>query len=93
MDYLLPIQVHGEWVGVVYRDEDCAMALMDGYDVGNKAILCNPAFDPCKVEWLRSNSNEHNRLRIIMDEEWKELGGMKSCKVNNVCFLDLTCST
>jgi len=65
VDYMLPVQVGHDWVGVVFRDNDCAMALLDGYDITNKAILCNPAFDARSLEWFR---NRYTRLKVIPDE-------------------------
>lgn len=41
------------------------MALMDGYDIANKAFLCNPAFDTTSLGWF---VNEHTRLKIVRDE-------------------------
>merc|ERR1712154_120951 len=65
VDYLLPVQVGSDWVGVVYRDYDCAMALLDGYDITNKAILCNPSFDVRSLEFFR---NRYNRFKVVPDE-------------------------
>jgi len=65
VDYMLPVQVGHDWVGVVFRDNDCAMALLDGYDITNKAILCNPAFDVRALEFFR---NRYTRLKVIPDE-------------------------
>jgi len=64
VDYLLPVQVGSDWVGVVYRDYDCAMALLDGYDITNKAILCDPAFKVQALEWFH---NGYNRLKVVPD--------------------------
>merc|ERR1719229_96342 len=69
VDYLLPVQVGSNWIGIVYRDYQCSAVLMDRYDITNKAILCNPAFDVQSVEWFR---NDYDRLKVIPDEEWKE---------------------
>ena len=65
VDFLLPVQVGDDWVGVVFRDNECAMALMDHYDVSNKAILCNPSFDEDSVNWFQ---NSYDRLRIVIDD-------------------------
>jgi len=67
VDFLLPVRMGSEWVGVVYRDLECCMALMDCYDVSNKAILCDPSFDVDSLEWFK---NSHNRLRVVPDDEW-----------------------
>merc|ERR1719189_2416808 len=56
VDYLLPVQLGNE----------CAMALMDRYDISNKAILCDPSFDVDSIQWFQ---NSYNRLRIVPDEE------------------------
>ena len=64
VDYLLPVPVEGNWVGVVYRDGQCIMALMDRYDITNKAIQCDPSFDIQSMEWFQ---NDFNRMRIIPD--------------------------
>jgi len=65
VDYLLPVPVKDVWVGVVYRDEECSMALLDRYDISNKAILCDPTFNTRSLEWFQ---NGFNRLRVFQDE-------------------------
>lgn len=65
VDYLLPVPVEDVWVGVVYRDEECSMALLDRYDISNKAILCDPTFNTRSLEWFQ---NGFNRLRVFQDE-------------------------
>jgi hypothetical protein len=65
IDYLLPVQVGEEWVGVVYRDGVPTQALMDHYDITNKTILCNPS---CDVTALNMFQNpRYQRLRIKPD--------------------------
>ena len=64
VDYLLPVQVDGNWIGVVYRDGQCIMTLMDHYDITNKAIQCDPSFDIRSMDWF---TNNYNRFRIIPD--------------------------
>jgi len=66
VDYLLPIEIQSNWVGVVYRKGQCAMALMDKYDISNKAILCDPSFDVKRLDFFQ---NEYNRLKIVMDDD------------------------
>jgi hypothetical protein len=66
VDYLLPVQVGNVWVGVVYRNNECSMALLDRYDIANKAILCCPQFDTRSLDWFQ---NGYNRLRVVPDEE------------------------
>merc|ERR1719356_1649503 len=68
VDYLLPVRIGTNWVGLVYRDNESAMVLMDGYDITNKAILCDPSFDARSLNWFRSN---YDRLKIVPDEVWK----------------------
>merc|ERR1719295_751403 len=70
VDYLLPVQIQSNWVGVVYRKGQCVMALMDLYDISNKAILCDPSFDVHTLDFFQ---NEFNRLKIIMDDEQKPM--------------------
>jgi hypothetical protein len=81
VDYLLPVQIGSDWVGVVYRDDECAMALLDHYDISNKAILCDPQFDLDSIQWF---SNSFNRLRIVPDDECRS---MRS--VGSVPFVDI----
>jgi len=67
VDYLLPVRVGQDWVGVVYRDLDPIMALMDVYDITNKAVLC----DPClSAEDMPFEQGPYNRLKILPDHEW-----------------------
>lgn len=65
VDYLLPVRIGRNWIGIVYRNGQCAMALMDRYDIVNKAILCNPSFDTHNIRWFQ---NEYNRLKIVPDQ-------------------------
>ena len=65
MDYLLPIRVHEGWIGVVYRKGIPTQALMDVYDIGNKARLCDPSFDIRTLSMFKNP--RYNRLRIIPD--------------------------
>ena len=41
------------------------MVLMDGYDVANKAFLCDPSFDTTQFGWF---SNDFSRLKIVKDD-------------------------
>lgn len=66
VDYLLPVQLGDEWVGVVYRDCEFVMVLLDRYDITNKAILCDPSFDVEGFEWFR---NTVDRLMIVQDDD------------------------
>merc|ERR1719348_1417634 len=66
VDYLLPVQVQGGWVGVAYRNGQPAMALMDRYDITNKAILCDAAFD---IHSLKGFTSRYDRLRVVDDDE------------------------
>merc|ERR1719195_2123716 len=65
VDYMLPVQVGHDWVGVVFRDNDCAMALLDGYDITNKAILCNPRFNVNQLDFFQ---NSYTRLKVVSDD-------------------------
>jgi len=67
VDYLLPVRVGQDWVGVVFRDMEPIMALMDIYDITNKALLCDPAVD---VEALPFAQSPFNRLKILPDHQW-----------------------
>ena len=67
VDYLLPVRVGQDWVGVVYRDMEPIMALMDVYDIANKAILCDPSLSP---EQLPFAQGQYNRLKILPDHQW-----------------------
>jgi len=67
VDYLLPVPVGQDWVGVVYRDMEPIMALMDVYDITNKAILCDPALD---AKSLPFKGGAYNRLKILPDHQW-----------------------
>jgi len=67
VDYLLPVRIENNWVGVVYRDMDPVMALMDIYDVTNKALLCDPSFNVDGMGWFE---NWYTRLRIVPDDEF-----------------------
>merc|ERR1719356_1362242 len=64
VDYLLPVHVMGHWIGVVYRDKQCIMTLMDHHDITNKAIQCDPSFDIQSMDWF---TNDINRLKIVPD--------------------------
>jgi len=85
VDYLLPVQIDQHSVGVVFRDDEPLLALVDHYDIVNKAILCNPTFD---IETLSCFRNVFDRLRVICDDGSKStvsrvsgrLGPTKSTK-------------
>jgi len=66
VDYLLPIRINGDWVGIVFRNGKPSQGLMDCYDITNKAILCDPTFDEQNLKWF---TNTHRRLRILNDDE------------------------
>merc|ERR1719295_1229848 len=65
VDYLLPIRIGDDWVGIVYRNGYPSQALMDCYDITNKAILCDPTFDEQRLSWF---TNTHRRLRITTND-------------------------
>merc|ERR1719193_126527 len=66
VDCILLTRVKGESVGVVFRDGDPVMALMDCYDITNKALLCDPSFD---VDSLKRFKNHYDKLRILTDSD------------------------
>jgi len=68
VDYLLPVRIGPNWVGVVFRGTEPVMALMDIYDISNKALLCDPSFN---VEGMRWFQNWYNRLRIVPDSPFE----------------------
>jgi len=67
VDYLLPVPIDGNWVGVVYRNGVPQQALMDHHDITNKALLCNPSFDVDRVSMFRNA--RFNRLRLVSDDD------------------------
>jgi len=80
VDFVLPVRVKHNFIGVVYRDMECCMVLMDGYDIANKAFLCDPSFDTTEFGWF---SNDFNRLKIIKDDlYYKGQSVMQSDKSN-----------
>ena len=79
VDYLLPVQIGDDWVGVVYRDGAPAQALMDLYDITNKAILCDPAFDTERVSMFENP--RYHRLRIVPDLECSTESVRSRCSV------------
>ena len=74
VDYLLPVRIGTNWVGVVYRDGVPVQGLTDCYDIINKAVLCDPSFN---VESLRWFKNSYDRLRVVSDEILAEREDMK----------------
>eukprot|EP00484_Ammonia_sp_Unknown_P002375 CAMPEP_0197074322 /NCGR_PEP_ID=MMETSP1384-20130603/211048_1 /TAXON_ID=29189 /ORGANISM="Ammonia sp." /LENGTH=642 /DNA_ID=CAMNT_0042513163 /DNA_START=97 /DNA_END=2025 /DNA_ORIENTATION=+ len=55
IDQVLPVQIGRNWIGVVYRNGKPSMLLYDGYDITNKAILCDPNFECGKLDWFKNN--------------------------------------
>jgi len=55
----------------VYRNNVCHMALMDAYDITNKAILCDPSNDIKAVNCFKSNT--YDRLKVIPDHLWEDV--------------------
>jgi len=78
VDYLLPVRVGADWIGVVYRNGHCLMALMDRYDITNKAILCDPSFDVDQLKWFK---NRCNKLRVIREHRTRSNGSPTGCSV------------
>lgn len=69
VDYVLPVRIGNNSVGVVYRDGECVMSLLDGYDITNKATLFNPSFDKQRLKYFR---NSYDRLRVVRDDEFDD---------------------
>jgi len=80
VDYLLPVQVDSHWVGVVYREGECTMVLLDGYDIVNKALLCDPTFDIHSIDWFK---NPYDRLRVLDDAQMADFKEKESSKTNS----------
>ena len=51
----------------MYRNGVPAQALMDGYDIQNKAMLFNPLFDVNSLAMFKNE--EYNRLRVISSKD------------------------
>jgi len=82
IDYLLPVQVGQDWVGVVYRDGVPTQALMDHYDITNKTILCNPS---CDITALNMFQNpRYQRLRILPDLETNSIDAESVCSAADI---------
>jgi len=63
VDFMLPVQLDAQnWVGIVYRNFERAVALLDRYDILNKAILCDPSFQVIRLRWFKNN---FDRLKVI----------------------------
>jgi len=52
-------------MGLVYRNGESVMILLDFYDITNKAILCNPAFNPSHMRWFK---NSFHKIKIEPDD-------------------------
>ena len=72
IDHLLPVQIGENLVGIVYRNGVPIQALMDVYDIGNKAILCDPSFDTRDLAMFKNS--RFNRLRVVPDIESVQCG-------------------
>jgi len=68
VDYFVWIRVSGESVGVVFRGGEPVMALMDRYDITNKALLCDPSFD---VDALDRFTSPFGKIRILTDSDYE----------------------
>ena len=77
VDYLLPVQIGQSTVGVVYRKTECTLILMDGYDISNKAVLCDPSFNVMHFQWTQ---NTYNRLRVVTDKVIRPMNGTNVSK-------------
>jgi hypothetical protein len=63
---LLPVRIGDDWVGVVYRDDVPTQALMDFYDITNKALLYDPSFAVDQLSMFEAP--RYRRLRIVPDQ-------------------------
>ena len=68
MDFLLPVCIGEDWVGVVYRDKEATLCLMDAHDITNKALLCDPSFDVEAMKWFKC---KYDRIWIQHDQRHK----------------------
>ena len=68
VEHLLPVQIGDEWVGVVFHNGKPAKALMDRYDIVNKALSCDPSFNIHSMDWF---DNHHLKLHIVRNEATK----------------------
>merc|ERR1711892_481037 len=66
LEYLLPVRMGDDWVGVVYRDGVPTQALMDFYDITNKALLYDPSFAVDRLSMFEAP--RYHRLRIVPDD-------------------------
>ena len=68
VDFLLPVCIGEDWVGVVYRDKEATLCLMDAHDITNKALLCDPSFDVEAMKWFKC---KYDRIWIQHDQRHK----------------------
>eukprot|EP01084_Bolivina_argentea_P296054 509831_1 len=52
VDQILPVRINNNWIGIIYRNGSPMSTLIDKYDIINKAILCDPAFDKSKLDFF-----------------------------------------
>lgn len=71
IEYLLPVQLGTESVGIVYQNGESVSVLLDSYDIINKAILCDPLFNAKGFQWFR---NSFNKLEIVPDHDHRGHG-------------------
>ena len=64
VDQALPVCLDGDWVALVFRGDTPVLTLLDAWDIANKAILCEPAFDQRR---LRFFANAFNKLCVDVD--------------------------
>mmetsp|Transcript_50451 Transcript_50451/g.45220 ORF Transcript_50451/g.45220 Transcript_50451/m.45220 type:complete len:782 (+) Transcript_50451:485-2830(+) len=56
VDQVLPVNIRDdEWIGICYRSGKPVMDLFDGYDITNKAILCDPTFNKTRLSFFNNN--------------------------------------
>ena len=56
------------------------MVLLDGYDIVNKALLCDPTFDIHSIDWFK---NPYDRLRVLDDAQMADFKEKESSKTNS----------
>jgi len=76
VDYLLPVPIDDNWVGVVYRNGVPQQALMDHHDITNKVLLCCPSFDVERVSMFKNA--RFNRLRLVSDDDMDSVQSVRS---------------
>lgn len=80
IEYLLPVLLGTDWVGIVYHDNQSVEVLLDSYDIVNKAILCDPLFDAHGFQWF---GNSFHKLEIEPDRPRHDMTKEVSSRIFN----------